>query len=131
MRVLTAVLTTLLTPLHQPSNIKDECHRETFDGPEHQAGENVLAYADRALKAHVARNYDGKGAGSFLALHSHPSLLKLHEALKRFSAERGPPSTAEREASRGTCSRRSSRATAVEAKHALICIDDGPVGYRR
>ena len=55
-RVLTAVLTTLLTPLHRPSDIKDECHRETFDGPERQEGETVLAYADRALKASVARN---------------------------------------------------------------------------
>jgi hypothetical protein len=71
-RVLTAVLTTLLTPLHQPSNIKDECHRETFDGPERRAGETVLAYADRALKANIARNLDGKGAGSALTLHSHP-----------------------------------------------------------
>ena len=67
-RVLTAVLTTLLTPLHRPSDIKDECHRETFDGPERQAGETLLAYTDRALKANMARNYDGKGAGSFLAL---------------------------------------------------------------
>ena len=88
-RVLTAVLTTLLTPLHRPSEIKDECHRETFDGPERQAGETVLAYADRAPKANIARNYDGKGAGSFLSLHSHPSLVKLHDALKQFSAERG------------------------------------------
>ena len=86
-RVLTAVLTTLLTPLHQPSNIKDECHRETFDGPERKAGETLLAYADRAPKANFVRNYDG----SFLArgLHSHPSLAKLHDALKQFSAERG------------------------------------------
>ena len=71
-RVLTAVLTTLLTPLHQPSNIKDECHRETFDGPERYEGETLLAYIDRAPKANVARNYDGKGAGSDLTLHSHP-----------------------------------------------------------
>jgi hypothetical protein len=86
-RVLTAVLTTLLTPLHRPSDIKDECHRETFDGPERQAGETLLAYANRAPIANVVRNYDG----SFLArgLHSHPSLLKLHDALKQFSAERG------------------------------------------
>ena len=86
-RVLTAVLTTLLTPLHRPSEIKDECHRETFDGPERQAGETFLAYADRAPKANFVRNYDG----SFLArgLHSHPSLAKLHDALKEFSAERG------------------------------------------
>ena len=71
-RVLTAVLTTLLTPLHQPSSIKDECHRETFDGPERIEGETNLAYADRAPKANVARNYDGKGAGNDLTLHSHP-----------------------------------------------------------
>ena len=63
-RVLTAVLTTLLTPLHQPSNIKDECHRETFDGPERQAGENVLAYADRALKARRAESRR-RGRGLF------------------------------------------------------------------
>ena len=88
-RVLTAVLTTLLTPLHRPSSIKDECHRETFDGPERRAGETFLAYADRAPKANIARNYDGKGAGSFLSLHSHPSLVKLHDALKQFSAEWG------------------------------------------
>ena len=88
-RVLTAVLTTLLTPLHRPSDIKDECHRETFDGPERQAGETRLAYADRAPKENVARNYDGKGAGNDLTLHSHPSLVKLHDALKQFSAERG------------------------------------------
>ena len=71
-RVLTAVLTTLLTPLHRPSDIKDECHRETFDGPERYEGETVLAYIDRAPKANIARNYDGKGAGSDLTLHSHP-----------------------------------------------------------
>jgi hypothetical protein len=89
-RVLTAVLTTLLTPLHRPSEIKDECHRETFDGPERQAGENRLAYADRALKENVARIYEGKGAGDLkYTLHSHPSLVKLHDALKQFSAERG------------------------------------------
>ena len=89
-RVLTAVLTTLLTPLHRPSDIKDECHRETFDGPERQAGETVLAYTDRALKANVARNFEGKGAGNLkYTLHSHPSLVKLHDALKQFSAERG------------------------------------------
>jgi len=88
-RVLTAVLTTLLTPLHQPSSIKDECHRETFDGPERFEGETSLAYADRAPKAGIARNYDGKGAGSDISLHSHPSLVKLHDALKQFSAERG------------------------------------------
>ena len=90
MRVLTAVLTTLLTPLHQPSSIKDECHRETFDGPERQAGETTLAYVDRAPKANIERNYDGKGAGDLkYTLHSHPSLVKLHDALKQFSAERG------------------------------------------
>jgi hypothetical protein len=88
-RVLTAVLTTLLTPLHRPSEIKDERHREIFDGPERQAGETFLAYVDRALKANIARNFDGEGAGSSLALHSHPSLVKLHDALKQFSAERG------------------------------------------
>ena len=88
-RVLTAVLTTLLTPLHRPSEIKDECHRETFDGPERFEGETRLAYMDRVPKANVARNYDGKGAGSDLTLHSHPSLVKLHDALKQFSAERG------------------------------------------
>ena len=65
-RVLTAVLTTLLTPLHRPSDIKDECHRETFDGLERYEGETVLAYIDRAPKANIARNYDGKGAGSDL-----------------------------------------------------------------
>ena len=88
-RVLTAVLTTLLTPLHRPSEIKDECHRETFDGPERFEGETRLAYADRAPKQSIARNYDGKGAGSDISLHSHPSLVKLHDALKQFSAERG------------------------------------------
>ncbi len=88
-RILTAVLTTLLTPLHRPSSIKDECHRETFDGPERFEGETRLAYADRAPKANIARNYDGKGAGNDLTLHSHPSLVKLHDALKQFSAERG------------------------------------------
>ena len=71
-RVLTAVLTTLLTPLHRPSEIKDGRHREIFDGPERQAGETFLAYVDRALKANIARNFDGEGAGSSLALHSHP-----------------------------------------------------------
>ena len=88
-RVLTAVLTTLLTPLHRPSSIKDECHRETFDGPERFEGETSLAYVDRAPKANIARNYDGKGAGSDISLHSHPSLVKLHDAPKQFSAERG------------------------------------------
>ena len=68
-RGLTAVLTTLLTPLHRPSDIKDECHRETFDGPERFEGETSLAYVDRAPKANIARNYDGKGAGSDISLH--------------------------------------------------------------
>ena len=62
-RVLTAVLTTLLTPLHRPSDIKDECHRETFDGPERQAGETFPPFGGPGAQSRYSEKLRRQGRG--------------------------------------------------------------------